>query len=238
MARAAVEHRRKRGERRAGRDRDRLRGDHPAAERAEPDPPGDQVASGYPARVTRTPMSEIEDDIMAEPGERRSSGCRADGEGEREHPERRNPQHPRDDHEERSARLRTKRPPCVAPLRRCAPSASANRTANTTRGRTSPLVAAANDIVGDDAFEEVSDARHGPGRFLLDPGERALQPFRGSSRQRERIRQEQRSSPPRKSPRPCTRSRSTGPTGRRSARRVRLRRSWRCRPRARRRPAG
>ena len=58
------------------------------------------------------------------------------------------------------------------------PSASANSTAKTTSGRMSPLVADANDIVGDHALEEVGDSRKRRRRLLLEPAERRLKPLR------------------------------------------------------------
>ena len=46
------------------------------------------------------------------------------------------------------------------------------------------------DIVGDDALEEVGDPRERRRRFLLDPGERGLEPRGRPARQREQVGQQ------------------------------------------------
>ena len=78
---------------------------------------------------------------------------------EREDAERRDPQHPADDHQQRVADRLEQADDRAAPVFAIRPSASANSTAKTTSGRMSPLVAAANTLSRDDALEEVGDAR-------------------------------------------------------------------------------
>src|SRR3954454_17951532 len=124
---------------------------------------------------------------MAEAGKSRPASRRADGISEREDPDRSDPQYPGDDDQE-SVRDRFEQANDRAPSGRRDMRESKREQHREHNQRQYVAVGSRSEnIVGDDAFEEIRDSGQRAGRRLLDSGKRGLKAMCGVAREWEQL---------------------------------------------------